>query len=250
MKCERSKTLIDIAHRLGGDQGQGRPRPLVVYMQTRSSKDYIMSKVGNLVDGRISVSDQLPKSMQERRLNQVPQFKKFRKDLGKQKVKLVRDKLIVNGKVNYPQFDKNPVKPISAAIDTEDIEWVQSEEQTENKSIFWGLGTGITCIEDVQEALAKVLEDEENAHASHIVYAYKFEGDTGKFDGHADDGEIGASRILMEELNNSDANGLIVVLRHYGGRNLGPKRFRIYREHAQCLVKGLEEGVGEGGMVG
>ena len=248
MQCtETNKISIDIAHRMGGEPGSGRPRPLVVYMQTRTSKDYVMSKVTNLVDGRISVNEQLPKPMVERRLSQLQEYKKLRTNLGKDKVKLVRDRLVVNGKVKEQQLVKNPLKPMAAAVDAEEIVWTQTEQQTENKSIFWGQGTPINSIEDAQEGLAKILEEDENAKATHIVYAYRFTDEKGVVvEGHDDNGEVGASRILMEELCRINANAIIAVLRHYGGRNLGPKRFKLYREHAQALMTGLQEAEGQG----
>ena len=62
--------------------------------------------------------------MQERRLCKLVEFKRLRSDKGKDKVKLVRDKLIGDGKVVDPRFEKNPIKPSAAAMNDEDIEWV------------------------------------------------------------------------------------------------------------------------------
>ena len=180
--------------------------------------------------------------MQERRLNQVAAFKKLRTQHGKQKVKLVRDKLIVEGKIQNPRFDQNAVKPMSAQLDAEDIEFFQTEKQQVEKSEFWGYSRLVENIEDVQESLAKLLEDEDNVKSDHIVYAYRLKNEDGTTaQGNCDDREVGASRILLNELINSDTFAFIAVARVFGGKNLGAKRFQVYKDQAQFLIKGLAQ---------
>ena len=162
--------------------------------------------------------------MQERRLCQLGDFKRLRNE-GNTKVKLVRDKLIVDGKLVDPCLEKNPVKPATAPVDSDDIQWAVTKEQTVDNSKFWGFSREINCIEDVQEGLAGILEDNENSQSTHIVYAYRFEENNNVNENHADDGEIGASRVLMDELRKFNSNALVAILRNYGGRNLGAKRF-------------------------
>ena len=94
----------------------------------------------------------------------------------------------------------------------------------------------------MQESLAKLLEDEDNVKASHIVYAYRLkEADGQVVHGNCDDREVGASKILLEELTTSNTFGFVSVVRVFGGKNLGAKTFQVYREHAQSLIKGLKD---------
>ena len=197
-----------------------------------------MSHSRNLSGSHFSISDQLPKSMQERRLCQLSDFKRLRNEKGNSKVKLIRDKLIVDGKLVDPCLEKNPVKPATAPLDSDDIQWAVTKEQSVDNSKFWGFSREINCIDDVQEGLAGILEDNENSQSTHIVYAYRFVENDNVTEGHADDGEIGASRVLIDELRKCNSNALVAILRNYGGRNLGAKRFRIYRDHAHVLLKG------------
>ena len=172
MKCSNPNRInIDIAHRVGAiTRGKGRARPLVVYFNTRTSKNYVMSHARNLSGTKYSISDQLPKAMQERRTCQLGDYKRLREEKGKDKVKLVRDKLIVEGKLVDPCLEKNPVKPVAAPTDGDEIQWAITKEQTVDKSTFWGFSRAVECIEDVQEGLAHILEDYDNVEATHIVY--------------------------------------------------------------------------------
>ena len=93
-------------------------------------------------------------------------------------------------------------------------------------------------MEEAQEGLAKLLEDQENASSTHMIYAYRGldEGEN-LIEGNSDDGEHGASRILLRELRKADVLGLVVLFRYYGGKNLGAKRFKIFESHAAKLVE-------------
>ena len=245
MKCNRNKIQIDVAYRMGKPK-MGKTRPLLVRMITKDSKDHIMRKVGNLAGSNISVGEQLPPKMQERRLNQLGDFKKLKQEKGKEKVKLVKDKLVCEGLLVNPRFESNPIKPATATFDSEEIEMVESEQAEDKGSIFWGYGGKIKNVEQAQEGLAKIMEDSENAEATHIVYAYRVEeAGEGVISGHSDDGEVGASKILYDLLEDSGDQALIAVLRFYGGTNLGPLRFKMYRNQADDIIKKLRKPLNE-----
>ena len=78
--------------------------------------------------------------------------------------------------------------------------------------------------------------------ATHIAYAYKLkDSDRQVVLGNCDDREVGARKILLDELTKSDLNAFIAVVRVFGGKNLGAKRFEAYRDHAKSLIKGLKD---------
>ena len=80
----------------------------------------------------------------------------------------------------------------------------------------------------------------ERGKATHMVYAYRFLDDDKPVEGHSDDGETGASKILMETLKSAKASSLLVIFRKYGGLNLGQRRFEIYQTLAKNLVQKIE----------
>lgn len=91
---------------------------------------------------------------------------------------------------------------------------------------------------DVQAALAAVTAERKVARATHpAMYAWRVAGDSG----HGDDGERGAGRVLLQMLNDRDADGVLVaVTRWYGGAHLGSARFRAIRTAARSALDALD----------
>ena len=236
MKCEdSSRILIDVAHRLGQKRFDHKPRPIVAKMLSRASKSYVMSHVRNLKGCEYSVGDQLPKTMQERRLAQLSTFKKVRKEPGS-KAKLIKDQLYINNKLQAPHFENRPIKPV-AADDIAEIFWFEHDEVYERGSRFWGFSTSIFDWYEAENGLSVLLENATNEDATHMVYAYRYKEGDDLIEGHSDDGEIGASKILLDALKSKNVHALIVVCREYGGVNLGKKRFEIYNNIAGNLAQ-------------
>ena len=156
-------------------------------------------------------------------------------------MKLIRDNLIIDNKIQDPKFECNPIKPQASSLDSNDIQWSTTDEQVVDKSTFWGYARSIKCIEDAQEGLANILQDESNADASHIVYAYRFTDSESLqiTTGNSDSGEIGASKHLLNQLVLQNASALVVVLRKFGGVHLGKKRWRLYTDHAKSAINQL-----------
>ena len=71
----------------------------------------------------------------------------------------------------------------------------------------------------------------------HIMYAFRYTEGDDHIDGHNNDGEIGASKILLDALRSAKVSALIVVCREYGGVNLGKKRFEMYNNIASNLAQ-------------
>ena len=72
-----------------------------------------MNKARNLKgnEQNYSISEQLPKSIQERRLAQLPELK--RQKQSDSSAKLIRDKLIVQQRYVNPMFEHNTVIPLT-----------------------------------------------------------------------------------------------------------------------------------------
>ena len=171
MKCtNEAKILIDIAHRPRQQSRRNvKPRPLIVAMLSKASKNYVMRHVKNLSETDYSVSDQLPQAMKERRLSQVKTYKKARQNPKHKNVKLVRDCLYIDGKLQDGKFESNPIFP---SAPTSQIEFTESEGIYEKDSILGGYAKQINSTKDAEEGLGKLLENIENANAKHIWYMH------------------------------------------------------------------------------
>ena len=113
---------VDIAHRIG--QRKVKPRPLVVSFVTRRGRDIILSHAQNLKSTPYAVTEQHPPSVRERRTAQIPSLIKLRNEAkadGKESnIRLIKDKLIVDSKVNSESFHKNPIDftlPVQDSVD-------------------------------------------------------------------------------------------------------------------------------------
>ena len=203
-----------------------------------SSKGLIFSYAKHLKGSKISIFDQLPKHMQSRRSAQLTQLKTERtKD---PKAKLVKDTLKVGRRVIDPNFEKNPIKPKTGENYCNIRSKIKSTNIFEERgSKFQSHCLNLTNISDAQAALASVITD--HPAASHRVYAYRLTDSSGSvITGHHDDGEWGASKIVMDELNQAASNMIIIVTRYFGGQYLGERRFQIFRMAAKAAVKQLQ----------
>jgi len=93
------------------------------------------------------------------------------------------------------------------------------------------------------QVLAKLKENGKIARATHNIYAWRLStlSESGKMvDLHdcEDDGENGAGSKLLHLITMMKANNLIVVVtRWYGGRHLGPDRFRHICNVARMCIQ-------------
>ena len=234
---DKDKIDIDDAHRNGPPVQPGKDfkRPIVVKMASRTAKKFIMERVQELKGSNYSLSDQLPKATQERRSAQVKDLKQFKQQ--GQKAKLVRDVLIVNKTKVDPQFEKRPLIPRTGIFfETALANLKISNEMKEKGSLFQAFSLNVGSDDEIQSGLAAVRKM--HPYATHQVYAYKYD-DTAtdkEITGHCDDGEWGASRYIASQLDQGAKNKLIVVVRYFGGQNLGKQRFDIYSSAAKAAA--------------
>ena len=101
--------LIDIAHRIG--KPGWKPRPIVVKFALRRGKDIVFRYVKNLKGQSISISEQLPGEMRERRDILFPKMRNLREQHQGDgtRVLLSRDKLTINSTPVPSPFKANPL---------------------------------------------------------------------------------------------------------------------------------------------
>ena len=208
---------------------------MVMKLSTRTAKQLIMKHSKHLKGKSYAISDQLPREMQARRSSQLSELKHHQKtSVPGTPCRLVKDKLIVGNNYIPANFEVNALTPQTGHDYNRTIKSVvRSNIFTEKGSRFQAHAFPISCLDEAMSSLASVIAD--HPHATHRVYAYQFKHPrTGKLvSGHSDDREWGASKILMDELLKSSQDKFIAVTRYYGGTNLGPKRFEIYKQAAR-----------------
>ena len=227
---------VDVAHRIG--KPSARDRPIVVQLALRRGKEIIFSYAKNLRDTSISISEQLPSQMRERREAQLGHFKKLREEHRHHEnvhVRLTRDKLLVNSKPVKNCFESNTLQdahnPPINPIKFEDMVHTKIFEQSQ--SYFQGHVYTVNTVAEASAAWSALLQDPEVAKAHHISYAYSISDETGETSGQSDDGETGASELIKTVIEDKKlTNVFLAVSRLHNGPNLGKKRFEIIRATA------------------
>lgn len=100
----RSEILIERAHRLGSKKNN-KPHPIVVKFNRFPHREMVRKCSYKLKDTHISIGEQFPKEIQERRKKLLPIYKRAKEN--NQKAVLARDKLFIDGKL---YSDDGPVQ--------------------------------------------------------------------------------------------------------------------------------------------
>ena len=120
---------------------------------------------------------------------------------------------------------------------------------TEKRSKFLAFAHHVESVEDIKEILAAYRKKYYDAR--HVCYAYMLGADRKEFRAN-DDGEPSstAGKPILGQINSNElTNILIVVVRYYGGVNLGTSGLIVaYREaaanaiaHAEVVTRQVEE---------
>ncbi len=97
----QSMVKIDRSHRLGKKRVESRkPRPIIAKFNYHQDREYIRMNAKLLKGSGVGISEQFPSEIEKTRKNVYPELKKA-KAAGK-KVKMVRDKLFIDGVVFKP----------------------------------------------------------------------------------------------------------------------------------------------------
>ena len=236
---------VDIAHRLGKQQSS-RPRPIVVRLALRRGKEILYRYVKNLKGTGISITDQLPSGMQERREVQFRNFKqlknqhKFDPDV---KIKLVRDRIFINNEETPNPFENNSLLLNNMENDItykfEDL--THSEVIEDSQSFFQGHLQRVYSREEAQASYRALYQNQNTASANHISYAYVVGDSVNVLSGYSDDGETGASYVLKEIIyERSLKNIFVAVSRKHLGPNLGKRRFDHIKSAAAEVISKID----------
>lgn len=234
---------IDIAHRMGRaftpPPGESpRPRPMVTVFTTRKGRDLVMSQSSKLKGTNQSMSDQYPEEMAQCRRAKISDLKDARDKDGARAV-LVRDKLLINGK-EHDTSKVNPIHNLPSTKITAIADLFSSEELNERGSRFVAYAIPVQSKDAAASALHSLYQHPDIASVTHLAYAYSISGGHGDeqpTEGYCDGGEHGLKDSLLRILRSRQQDDILVAcLRWYGGKHLGPLRFRMYEQSTQACL--------------
>ena len=220
---------IAVAHRIGARR-PGHTRPILVKFLHDSDIQIIMSNVSRLRETQHFITRQLPPSHKERKDFVLPFFKTLRSNADN-KAQLVGDKLYVKGKLQ-----QQLLSPVIPDIDpSSEITISESEEVTDNGSIFKGYAACVSSIDEVAKVISTLKAKPSIAEADHFMFAYRFSTKKNKIQENFDsDGDWGIGlEILRSMQEKENVNCISVVTRCClpNFQHIGRKRF----EHAKSL---------------
>ena len=201
-------------------------------------------KKGHLLKGSpYGLSEQLPSDTRQRRTAQIPTLTALRREAreknSQDNIKPIKDKMIINNKVQSEVFEKNPLNVTMSVGETIDYNMMLHSSVTMvNGSTFQGHYYPIHSGEEAHQALRAIFQNRMLAQSHHAVYGYNYLDINGdKVSGFSDDGEWQAGVILKDLLDKSDnPNGILIVTRKHDGPNLGRKRFEVMRKFANDVL--------------
>ena len=207
---------VDIAHRIG--KKSNKPRAIVTRFVTQCGRDMVLKK-GHLLKGSpFGLSEQLPSDTRQRRTAQIPTLTALRREAreknSQDNIKLIKDKMIINNKVQSEVFEKNPLNVTMSVGETINYNMMLHSSVTMvNGSTFQGHYYPIHSGEEAHQALRAIFQNRMLAQSHHAVYGYNYLDINGdKVSGFSDDGEWQAGVILKDLLDKSDnPNGILIV---------------------------------------
>ena len=229
--------------------GKGNPRVMKIVLANPYDKGLIFKNSSNL-QGKKNAKrklyfindDQSEMEREERKyMQQLKKENELLADGEKMKIKLHHGKLIVNNEtVKPPIMIPFPVDILT--MDGEEInealevKTYEGESHAEQGSDFICHYQKVRSIDEIQQGLVKMKI--KYGDASHIVTAYRLENALGPYNqSFLDDGEAGAGRRILATLQKLEAENLAVyIIRYFGGRKLGLRRFDIYCDLAKKAV--------------
>ena len=243
---------IKAAYRIG----KGDNRPIVVRLNDVTDKGTIFKNVNKLrkskseQDKKVFINDHLPEQLAERQKRQK-QIVKYNKTLiatQQQETGWKKGKLYINGHEYRPKI----VAPTNSDILNMNPSQLQrllavklfageTVEKAENKFLSFALK--VHSLEQVTDAYLQVKYH--FANASHVVCAYRIlDPDVAHMQDGIDDGEIGASRrILQMMIDQSFNNCVVFIVWHHSGTNIGPIRFTLMNDIAKTAIEAIPAGI-------
>lgn len=238
-----SRITLDVAHRLGKKRTNGLdPRPIVASFTTRDAVFMIKNHAKNLdKDKKYRITEQLPREVRARRNAQIPKIKAIRDEDPDAKVSFQGDKLVHEGTVLDPEFNKDPIRDVPGNQITRSFADLHHSTVTHAcGSTFQGHAMFIDSLRSAQAARDALFQEFAVADSTHVIYAYKLTDPDSHMtiSGHSDDGEWTAGAQISGLLT-AHNDVFVAVTRKYGGVDVGRKRFALIKKAATGALNRL-----------
>ena len=231
-------------------KGKSNNKPMVVRLTTPKDKGLIYSKstklkdLKNANDKGYRIQDHLPEEMAEPQMRQR-QIAYENKKLGegqKQNMVFKKGNLLINNepykkKVQAPQAKQLLQMEQEELNETKDITVAGGHSETEGGSQFIAYATKVRTLQEVCKAYLHLKRL--HAGSNHVTMAYRLGSlDKANDEDYVDDREFNAGRKLLQLLINGEHESVaIFMVRYYGGKHIGPKRYEIHAKLAiMCLA--------------
>lgn len=228
--------------------GSGKTRPILVMLRHWSDKALIFQHVSNLKglrhDGAaVFVSSQLPEALNEKRRKVNSYMAANKKKPVDQKLpySVKQGELLFNNKVVSPKVWTPRPRELLKLTDPEldqinDIRLIAGVTEEEGSCTFRGYAAKATSHTEVNDAYKKIKLM--HGEATHIACAYRLKSCKPPYDADGcDDREYGASRVLLQEIHDTGVSDVAVfMVRYYGGKKLGPRRFELMKKTVSSAI--------------
>ena len=255
MQMEVEEDEVIVAHRIGKTMNKNaNPRQMVVRCEYKL-RDRIFNYTQHLKDVKneqgnyYSVQPQLPEPLLSEKRDREDKLRQIRKknatipenEKHKRVNAQIRNRTLYINKIPQRSYVNPPT--VQEVFDTvlndqqkmDNMDFVHTNVQTEKGSHFRGHAVRITAAKDVKLAYKKLrtLYPE----SDHLIMSYLVKS----YQGNQDDGEYGASKKILQILNDSGmVNTVLFVTRQYGGIQLGPRRFTFIENVAREALQALQ----------
>lgn len=195
----------------------------------------------NDAGGKFYINQQLPDAVSEQRREMreiIKKRKDFEEDLpsaSKSKIAIKTGKVYINGQLQKKKLVPPTVQQIFPDDDIQDkidqIKLKHFHAEPENGSSFRMAVFRPKSIEDVRLTYVKLFQ--KFPSADHISVASMVNSE----EAYQDDKEHGAGYRMLKIIKQADIDNVaLFMVRHYGGINLGPRRFTIIAELTKAAL--------------
>ena len=223
---------IQSAHRLG-PKNLNKQRSIIARIPNGRHRSIVFNNASRLRGTSHYITNQIPPSQQERRQFVLPEFKSRKADKNNKAV-LKQDRLFVRNKLQT-QFLPPSLPVISVRPDEASPTIAESSVRKDGGSAFKGYCAGVTSLNDVAAVRQHLITDKPDvAKATHVIYAYRFEGRAGKVtENFESDRDWGTGHELLKAMREHDMVNVICVATRTcspGFVHIGRKRFSNINE--------------------
>ena len=193
-------------------------------------------KNGHRLRGKnFRISVQVPREVEEKRKLLMPLFKEAK--ARKQKPHWSRDVLYVGDTKHKPAKPKVNDINVDTTLESLKLKVKRAPPKVVGDNTFQGSSVAITCSDQVIPALHAVFSDHRCARAGKTMYAYRVETATGISEYFDDDGEFGAGRRILQQLQTANKTNTLVCVTRWCGKQLGPARFNHISDVVNSILQ-------------